>query len=244
MDDTVEVVFENVQVIAAAGSVGVSTAPVHGRARRELFVAEESAQNSVEIPTVHESMTDETLRKLETIIDALSPLKGLQDLAVRMENFVADVEHVAPTAQWTNMAPLLIRVKPFLGSGVKSSLSLRSWRIQALGRTTSMMLNSSDSLLNTDDEGVDGVRVGNRPPGAVHKYRAPSTRLFATSPYSRRVTSPYSRRVTSPYSPKGYESILTKGYESILTKGYGSILRMGTSAALQAAGYQVLRCRH
>ena len=33
-------------------------------------------------------------------------------------------------------------------------------------------MNSSDSLLNTDDEGVDGVRVGNRLPGAVQKYRA------------------------------------------------------------------------
>ena len=75
VDDIVEVVFGNVQVIATAGSVGLSTVPVHGQARRELFVAEESTQNSVEILTVHESMTDETLRKLETIIDTLSPLK-------------------------------------------------------------------------------------------------------------------------------------------------------------------------
>ena len=106
VDDTVEVVFGYVQVTAAAGSVGLSTAPVHGQVRRELFVAEESTQNSVEIPTVHESTTDETLRKLETTIDTLSPLKGLTDLPVWMENFVADVEHVALTAQRTEMSPL------------------------------------------------------------------------------------------------------------------------------------------
>ena len=34
------------------------------------------------------------------------------------------------------------------------------------------MMNSSDSMLNTDDECVEGVRVGNRLPGAVLKYRA------------------------------------------------------------------------
>ena len=31
-------------------------------------------------------------------------------------------------------------------------------------------MNSSDSLLNTDDDGVDGVRVGYRPPRPVYKY--------------------------------------------------------------------------
>ena len=44
VDDAVEVVIGNVQVIAAAGSV----------------VAENTTQNSLEIQTVHESMTDET----------------------------------------------------------------------------------------------------------------------------------------------------------------------------------------
>ena len=36
-----------------------------------------------------------------------------------------------------------------------------------MGRSTSIMMNSSDSLFNTEDEGVDDVRVGNRLPGAV-----------------------------------------------------------------------------
>ena len=40
VDDTVEVVIGNVQINAVASSVGVSAAPVHGQARRELFVAE------------------------------------------------------------------------------------------------------------------------------------------------------------------------------------------------------------
>ena len=84
----------------------MSTAPVHGQARRELFVAEETTQNSVEIPTVHEAMTDETLRKLETMIDALSPFNGLTDLAVRMESITAKVENVALMAQWKNVCPL------------------------------------------------------------------------------------------------------------------------------------------
>ena len=78
--------------IAAVGPVGVSTAPVHSQARRDLFGAEETTQNIVEIPTVHEPVTDETFRKLETIIDALSPLNSLTDLTVRMENIVAQVQ--------------------------------------------------------------------------------------------------------------------------------------------------------
>ena len=125
VDDTVEVVIGYVQVIAAAGSVGVSTAPVHGQARRDSFVAQETTQNSVEIPTVHESMTDETLRKLETIRFCCAD-----------GEIVADVEHVALMAQ--------IRVTPLRGSGVGSSLCLGSWRMQALGRTTSIMMNSSE----------------------------------------------------------------------------------------------------
>ena len=128
VDDTVEVVIGNVQVIAAAGSVGVSTAPVHGQARRELF--EETTQKSVEIPTDHEPMTDEIFRKLETIIDGLSPSNGLTHLAVLMESITAKVENVALMSQRTNMSPL-----PDPSEAVpwkrrtKSSLCLRSWRI-------------------------------------------------------------------------------------------------------------------
>ena len=36
----------SVQVIAAAGRVGVSTAPVHSQARREMFVAEETTHTA------------------------------------------------------------------------------------------------------------------------------------------------------------------------------------------------------
>ena len=47
---------------------------------------------------------------------------------------------------------------------------------------------------------MDSVRVGNRSPGGGYEYRALSTRVPITSPYSRTIASPYSRRVTSPYS--------------------------------------------
>ena len=37
-------------------------------------------------------MTDEISRKLDTMVDALSPLNGLTDLALRMETLVAEIE--------------------------------------------------------------------------------------------------------------------------------------------------------
>ena len=45
--------------------MGVSATPVHSQARRDLFGAEETTQNMVEIPTFHVPVTDETFRKLE-----------------------------------------------------------------------------------------------------------------------------------------------------------------------------------
>ena len=51
-------------------------------------------------------MTYDTLRKLGTMIDALSPLIGLTDLAVLLENITAEFENVALTSQRTNMSPL------------------------------------------------------------------------------------------------------------------------------------------
>ena len=45
----------------------------------------------MEIPTVHELVTDE---RFSAIIDALSPLKFLTDLTVRMEDLVGQMENI------------------------------------------------------------------------------------------------------------------------------------------------------
>ena len=76
---------------------------MYSQARRDLFVTEETTPNPVEISTVHEPMIDEISCKLDTMIDVLSPMNGLTDLAVRMETIVAEVENVSATALRTNM---------------------------------------------------------------------------------------------------------------------------------------------
>ena len=51
-------------------------------------------------------MIDEINRKLDTMIDALSPLDGLTDLALRMETSVDEVENASVMALRTNTSLL------------------------------------------------------------------------------------------------------------------------------------------
>ena len=51
-------------------------------------------------------MIDEISRKLDTMIDAPSPLNGLTDLALRMETIVAEVENASVMALRTNTSLL------------------------------------------------------------------------------------------------------------------------------------------
>ena len=99
VDDTVEAVIGNVHVIAAGGPVGVSTAPVHGQARRELFVAEENDPELSGNPNC------------SRVDDRWDPQKARDDdrRSVSTErshrSCCADVEHAALMAQRTNMSP-------------------------------------------------------------------------------------------------------------------------------------------
>ena len=65
-------------------------APVYNQARQELFVAEETTQNKVEIPTVH-----------EPVVDGLSSLK---DLGAQMEHIELLADQAAKRAM-TMMQP-------------------------------------------------------------------------------------------------------------------------------------------
>ena len=69
--------------------------PVHNNVGQELIPT-----------TVQKPMIDEISRKLDTMIDALSPLNGLTDLALRMETIVAEVENASVMALRTNTSLL------------------------------------------------------------------------------------------------------------------------------------------
>ena len=51
-------------------------------------------------------MIDEIPRKLDTMIDALSPLSGFTDLTLRIETTVAEVENASVMAWLTNTSLL------------------------------------------------------------------------------------------------------------------------------------------
>ena len=77
--------------------------PMHNNVGQELIP---TTLNPVGISTVQKPMTDEISRKLDTTIDALSPLNGLTDLALRMETIVAEVENASVMALRTNTSLL------------------------------------------------------------------------------------------------------------------------------------------
>ena len=72
---------------------------------------------------------------------------------------------------------------------------------------------------------VDGVRVGNHWPGAVYKYRAQSTRMPASSRYSRRVTSPYLDGYKSCFPGSGIH-IVHHGELKVWTVGCTCVLSL------------------
>ena len=134
----------------------------------------------MEIPTVHELEKD---GRFSAIIDALSPLKGLTNLTVRMEDLVGQMENIELMAKRAVACPQPDprEVVPWkCGEVILICRSPRPLYIENLtilflcasGRTTDMMMNSGDSLSNTDVESVDRVRDGNRWPGVMQKYCA------------------------------------------------------------------------
>ena len=97
---------------------------MHNNVGQELIP---TTLNPLGVSTVQKPMTDEISRKLDTMIDALSPLNGLTDLALRRETIVDEVGNASV------MAPCgPIRLFHLTQSDVKSSLCLG---FQRKGRT-------------------------------------------------------------------------------------------------------------
>ena len=90
------------EMLEVVGLVDEFAAHVHNRVRRDLFGAEETTQNMVEIPTVHELVTEE---RFSPIIDALSPLRGRPDLTVRIEDLVGQLENIELMAKRAAACP-------------------------------------------------------------------------------------------------------------------------------------------
>ena len=92
-----------VRDVAHATPAPESDVPMHNNVGQELIPA---TLNPVGISTVQKLMIDEISGKLDTMIDALSPLDGLTDLALRMETVVAEVENASVMALRTNTSLL------------------------------------------------------------------------------------------------------------------------------------------
>ena len=95
------------QVAGSTSPLDEFATPAYSQVRQELFVAEETTQNSVKIPTDHELMigqkSSEILKRLDKMIDSLSTVK---DLGVQMENIELLTDQVAKRAM-TMMSTLL-----------------------------------------------------------------------------------------------------------------------------------------